>query len=426
MVGVTSRPRRTESDHADGRRWRWWKPALVFVAVATVVWLVTFVAAETLPRDYLFPRLSHPSGGPLVEMWMRWDAGWYREIVRHGYRYDPGVQSSVAYFPAYPLAIAALAWAFPGIPAAAVFVTAASGLGSAILFHRWCSTRMSPTAATTALLVMLVSPYAWYLFGAVYSDAFFLLVVLAAFVLVDRERYWPAGVAGFVATASRPTGIAVAIGLVLVVLERANQARVDVAAAKQTMPTAPQPAWPVRAWRGLWSRFDPRALSWRVAPVFISFGGLVAWISYLWVRFGDPLLFVHIESTWWQGAGPRTWLKYSFFEQIHQVPHHIFSASLMLHAVAGLVALLLVPRVARRFGWGYAGYVLIVMGIPVLGTKDFMSCGRYVLAAFPIFALVGAWLVERHSVLARRAWVGVSASVLLCFCALWAQGKYLS
>jgi hypothetical protein len=195
------------------------------------------------------------------------------------------------------------------------------------------------------------------------------------------------------------------------------------AAAK---PSARRPAWPIRAVRGLWSRFDPRALSWRIAPVLISFGGLVAWISYLWVRFGDPLLFVHIESTWWQGAGPRTWLKYSFFEQIQEVPRHIFSASLMLHAMAGVVALLLVPRVARRFGWGYAGYVLIVMGIPVLGTKDFMSCGRYLLAAFPIFALVGAWLVERHSALARRAWIGVSAAVLLCFCALWAQGKYLS
>jgi hypothetical protein len=430
MVGVTSRSRRSESDRSSEVRWQWWKPALVFLAVGALVWLVTFVAAETLPRDYLFPRVSHPSGGPLVEMWMRWDAGWYREIVRHGYRYDPGVQSSVAYFPAYPLAIAALAWAFPGIPAAAVFVTTASGLGSAILFHRWCSTRMGSTAATTSLLVLLVSPYAWYLFGAVYSDAFFLLVVLAAFALVDHERYWLAGLAGFVATASRPTGIAVAIGLVLVVLERANQAKQAAPAGSLgstgAESSATRPAWPVRAVRALWSRFDPRAMSWRAAPVLVSFGGLAAWITYLWVRFGDPLLFVHIESTWWQGAGPRTWLKYSFVAQIHEVPHHIFAASLMLHAAAGIVAIVLVPRVAHRFGWGYAGYVLIVMGIPVLGTKDFMSSGRYLLAAFPIFALVGAWLVERHSPAARRAWIGVSGSMLLCFSALWAMGKYLS
>ena len=56
--------------------------------------------------------------------------------------------------------------------------------------------------------------------------------------------------------------------------------------------------------------------------------------------------------------------------------------------------LFFVPAVARRFGWGYAGYVLVVMGIPLLGTKDFMSCGRYLLAAFPVFAVVGLGLAE--------------------------------
>ena len=124
----------------------WWRPACIFVALAAVVWLVVFVAAQVFPRDYLYPRQRSYPGGPLAEMWMRWDANWYREIIRHGYRYYPGVQSSVAYFPAYPLAVGAVAWAFPGIPAAAVFITAASGLGSAVVaaaglmrseHHRW-------------------------------------------------------------------------------------------------------------------------------------------------------------------------------------------------------------------------------------------------------------------------------------------------
>ena len=417
----------------------------MFLAVGAVVWLVTFVAAETLPRDYLYPRPANPRGGPLAEMWMRWDAGWYREIVRHGYRYDPGVQSSVAFFPAYPLAIAAVAWAFPGIPAAGVAVTALSGLGVAVLFHRWCCERMSPAAATTSLLVLLVFPYAWYLYGAVYSDAFFVFAVLAAFLLVEREHYWLAGLVGFVVTASRPTGIAVAIGLVLVVLERANQQRWPSATEPATgtaaetgtgtgrgspvptpTPTVTRRAWPARATAALGRRFDPRALSWRVTPVLVSFGGLAAWTGYLWARFGDPLLFVHIESEWWQGAGPRTWLKVAFFEQIGHVPHSVFATSLMLHAVAGVVAILLVPAVARRFGWAYAGYVLIVMAIPVLGTKDFMSSGRYLLAAFPVFALIGAWLAERTSPVGRVAWLGVSAVLLLVFSSLWAAGKYLS
>jgi hypothetical protein len=392
-------------------------------------------------------------------MWMRWDANWYREIIRHGYRYYPGVQSSVAYFPAYPLAVMSIAWAFPGVPAAAITVTALSGLGAAVLFHRWCCARMSPAAATTALLVLLVYPYAWYLYGAVYSDAFFLMLVLAAFILVERERYWMAGLVGLVVTASRPTGIAVAIGLVLVVLERANQARCDQrleddldlidladggsAAVSTSISATATTAVRVddrsrAATRGssrflgeLRRRFDPRGFPRPAAPVLISFAGLAGWCAYLYYRFGDALLFVDAEGAWHQGAGPRTWFKYEFFTKIHQVPHSIFADSLMLHAVLGVAALLVVPLVARRLGWGYAGYVLAVMGIPLLGTKDFMSCGRYLLAAFPVFAVVGFELARvAHASPARRwprrLWLGASASMLTVFCCWWAMGKYVS
>jgi len=400
----------------------WWRPAAIFAVVAGVVWTTVYLAGRHLPREYLYPRRYDPGGGPLIEGWVRWDAGWYREIVRHGYRYYPGVQSSAAYFPAYPLAIAAVAWAFPSIAAAGVFVTVASGLGSALLFHRWCAARMAPAQATTALVVLLVFPYAFYLYGAIYADAFFLLVVLTAFVLVERDHLWLAGLAGFVATASRPTGIAVAIGLVLVVVERRNLAR----------SSGPEPAADRSGSRvggfvaQLRRRFDPHALSWSAAPLLISFGGLAAWSGYLWYRFGDPLLFVHIESRWGQGAGPRTWFKVEFFHQMRFVTHSIFSAGLIVHALAGVGALLLVPRIARRFGWAYAAYVLLVMGIPVVGTKDFMSCARYLLAAFPVFAVIGDWLAERDSTALRNAWVGVSSVLLVGFAALWAMGKYLS
>src|SRR4051812_6522823 len=60
MVGAPGLSPRSTSDDAGEVAWRWWKPAFVFLAIGAVVWLVTFVAAETLPRDYLYPRLNHP------------------------------------------------------------------------------------------------------------------------------------------------------------------------------------------------------------------------------------------------------------------------------------------------------------------------------------------------------------------------------
>ncbi len=142
-VTVGAHPADVEAAVDDVPARRWWRPAAIYLTIGAVVWVVVFVAAQILPRDYLFPRPRTYPGGPLAEMWMRWDANWYREIIRHGYRYYPGVQSSVAYFPAYPMAVLAIAWAFPGVPAAAIAVTVLSGLGAAVLFHRWCCARMS-------------------------------------------------------------------------------------------------------------------------------------------------------------------------------------------------------------------------------------------------------------------------------------------
>jgi Mannosyltransferase (PIG-V) len=41
-------------------------------------------------------------------MLSRWDAAWYVEIARDGYRYEPGVPSNAAFFPLYPLLIPAI------------------------------------------------------------------------------------------------------------------------------------------------------------------------------------------------------------------------------------------------------------------------------------------------------------------------------
>ena len=113
-VTVGASPAEAEAPLEEVAARAWWRPGCdsLNVGVAAVVWFVVFLAAQFLPRDYLFPRPRTYPGGPLAEMWMRWDANWYREIIRHGYRYYPGVQSSVAYFPAYPLAVMSIAWAF--------------------------------------------------------------------------------------------------------------------------------------------------------------------------------------------------------------------------------------------------------------------------------------------------------------------------
>ena len=78
---------------------RLWVPAVAFLAVAAVVWIVLGISVEiwwhnpaNLPSD--FPHQ------PYLDGWLRFDAGWYLSIARVGYQYHgPDIQSSVAFFP---------------------------------------------------------------------------------------------------------------------------------------------------------------------------------------------------------------------------------------------------------------------------------------------------------------------------------------
>src|SRR6202011_4470518 len=74
---------------------------------------------------------------PFLDAWIRWDARWYETIALHGYSFTERAQSSVAFFPLYPLLMRAFAWLGVEPLLAGIFITLASGLVAACLFFRW-------------------------------------------------------------------------------------------------------------------------------------------------------------------------------------------------------------------------------------------------------------------------------------------------
>jgi hypothetical protein len=143
---------------------------------------------------------------------------------------------------------------------------------------------------------------------------------------------------------------------------------------------------------------------------------------YLWIRFGDPLAFSAAQAGWDQPFGMRTILKVDLLRMILDGDSYV--VRLVPQAVATLVFLALVPKVVRRFGWAYGAYTLVVLGVPALGSSTFQGTGRYLLAAFPVFAVIAEWLVDRPLL----AWVAVviSACGLVAGTALYAAGWYTS
>jgi hypothetical protein len=49
-----------------------------------------------------------------MEVFAAWDSGWYFDIARQGYYFNPAGESSIAFFPLYPLLMRAVAWPFGG------------------------------------------------------------------------------------------------------------------------------------------------------------------------------------------------------------------------------------------------------------------------------------------------------------------------
>jgi hypothetical protein len=80
--------------------------------------------------------------------------------------------------------------------------------------------------------------------------------------------------------------------------------------------------------------------------------------------------------------------------------------------------------VVRRFGRGYGIYTAVAVAVPALSTSDFMGSGRYVLAAFPAFGVMGAVLAEAGR--ARWAYFGLSSATLALGTSLFATGHLLT
>jgi hypothetical protein len=265
-----------------------------------------------------------------------------------------------------------------------------------------------------AVALLLLYPFAFYLFGVVYSDALFLVAALGAFLLLERDRPLLAGLFGAVATAARPVGVAVAIGLALRVLELRGVLR-----------------WPLRPSLSLLSRLRPRD-----AGVLVSGLGFVAFALYCRWRFGEPLAFMKVGASagWYRDLDLRTIAKVNFFLRWRDYGLNIVTFWLTVQGLLTVAALALVPAVVRRFGWGYAAYVVVSVGMAAVSSSDFVGMGRYVLVAFPVFAALAGILADSSAKAAGsgfRRWLpaavlGLNALLLAWMANLFARWYFLA
>ncbi|CAB4932363.1 MAG: hypothetical protein F2837_03740 [Actinobacteria bacterium] len=408
------------SDWITGRAWL--DALAIFAVVTACVFIAVNLGGHAQLSSIASVDTTPYAGSSIFGSWFRFDGRWYDIIATRGYYWaGPDLQSPVAYFPAYPMLLRVL-HEVTGVSVRLLgsLVTIACGAGMSVLLLRWCRDRVDSTTARIALVTLLVYPYAYYFMGAVYADALFALAVIGAFVLLERDHPIWAGVLGALATATRPTGLAVVIGLVAVVLWKRE---VITRVAGRTV-------------------ISLRNLRRGDFGVLLSIGGLIAYMTYLGARFDAPLAFEEVQKApgWDQGVGPRTWFKITWLQQIKNLPGWTigwiqrgddatfqkvqYASTVILQGLLIIGFLVLAYFVWKRLGWGYGLYSFALLAIPLVGTKDFQGAGRYLMAAFPCFLVLATMLTPRPVL--KWLWWGVSACILLLWTFAYGRGYYLA
>ena len=334
---------------------------------------VGFIANVVIP-DYQnqgFTVLERPN--PFWDRFARWDSGWYSGIASQGYKYVEGRPNNLAFFPVYPQLMGVLGRVMGGAKQdfyfAGILIAWLSFAVAMPLLYRLARLDLPHEEAVRATVYAAVFPSA-YFFGAVYSEALFLLsLVGAAFALRKQHWLW-AAVAAMIMTATRVNGVMFLPALALIGWDAAGD-----------------------------SVSDRRRALVAVAAGLLGIG---AYSAFVYSISGHPFEWYDSITRWGYhpGGNPLAGL-IAIAEALITRPFQFIATERMapydtLNAMAATGALIALPFIWLRFGRGYAAIVVCGLLLP-LSSGQYEGLGRYCSVLFPLPIFFGSLKGEtRH------------------------------
>lgn len=337
--------------------------------------------------------------GGLVRAVCRWDCGWYGSIIAGGYdhaaRLDPITygQANWAFFPFYPL-LGRLVAVATGLDA----LTSGILLNLAILpVLVWLSVlyglqRRMIVHPLLAACVLFAIPYGLYLRSG-YSEATYGLLLVAALLLVARQRPAWAAACLFLLGASRPTGLLMAIVI----------AGTHLAPAFRPAAWLDRPALVLRALQA-------------AAMVGAAAGGLACYMIYLHGLTGDALAFSHVQRGWGRSFGNPLGHVLDGLTRADLGRLRFGEHSGVLAAATALAGVALVAWMALR---GWVREAMVLLATLLLATSTGLEALPRFIFCNPLGMLAVAALLERLPGPARWPAVLLLALVQAWFVTLW-------
>ena len=303
----------------------------------------------------------------------RWDSGWYVNLAEAGYWEPPnqvGQETNHAFFPLYP-GLIRLVVQTTGIETshAGNLVSAVAFLGALLLFASWTKRHYGEARVVPAVLVLLLFPTSFF-FAAVYTEALLLALSLSAVEAFERRRLALGALTGLLAGLTRISGLVLAPYLALVAFRAERDAG------------------------------SPRARVLGAAALAAAspLAGFGLFCLYFWKRFRDPLLFVTAQHNWSGQAksifdGPAL-IWHAVIEDIQRGRIVEAAPARTLEGLYLLLFVVLAAVLVRQRRHAEALYVFLTVAI-VFTSGTLESAGRYVLPAFPAFAVLASIQARR-------------------------------
>ena len=337
------------------------RPAILFVGYLAV-FLFGYAGGRAPLRHF---------ENELMNLPVRWDAGWYLRIVTDGYTFephDPGGQQSIVYFPAYPMLVRVVGRLLGGqltsFVLAGVVVSLTAFFAALLYLYEFARDALDEDEARYALWLIAAYPFALF-FGAIYTESLFLLGAVAAFCHFTRRQFWLAGAWGLLVGLTRPPGFLLCVPL-------------GVLAISPWLPPLI-----------VGGRVDKDAPPLRKSLVAAAMPavGLLMFTAFTWRLTGDPLLWLSGHAAWGRQYVGISALVTTRVEFISRAGLYEYTAQLpydLLNALGVVFVLAAVWPVARRLGLAYATFMLINI-LPPLAAGGLLSAGRLSSVLFPAF-----------------------------------------
>jgi len=324
-----------------------------------------------------------------LQRWDRWDVGLFRKVAESGYTGYPesypdrGIE---AFFPGLPLVLRLVHLVLPDWTAAGLLISLVAGAAASVALGRLAV--LEGVSATRAVLYLVLSPYAVFLFAG-YSEALFLACALWGWLCARQEQWVPAALLVAAAASVRVSGLFLACGLV-----------VQYAVAHRGRP-----------------RWDAVAL---LAPFAVVLG----YVSYLHALTGDWLRWPNAQREGWgrQLTAPWTALRTTLEAAGNGAQSAEFAWSFAAEVMAVLVGVLLTAVLLHRRRWGEATYV--GLSVAALATSTYyLSVGRATLLWWPLFLLLAA-AGERRRWL-HAAYLALCAPLMALLVLTFTSGRWV-